>query len=104
MTAMASTTDGVRTRMPELPQYPLARILVTWAAAALPMAALAWLVAPWASLTVSSTLVVPSGYGPAGDCVIVSDREFPANVYPWLRLREAGIDVRHRKSPGSQRR
>lgn len=30
-----------------LPQYSLARILGTWAAAALPMAALAWLVAPW---------------------------------------------------------
>jgi cysteine desulfurase / selenocysteine lyase len=29
----------------------------------------------------------------AGDHVIVSDREFPANVYPWLRLREAGIEV-----------
>ena len=28
-----------------------------------------------------------------GDVVLVSDREFPANVYPWLRLREAGIDV-----------
>ena len=28
-----------------------------------------------------------------GDTVLVSDREFPANVYPWLRLREAGIEV-----------
>lgn len=28
-----------------------------------------------------------------GEVVLVSDREFPANVYPWLRLREAGIDV-----------
>jgi selenocysteine lyase/cysteine desulfurase len=28
-----------------------------------------------------------------GDVVLVSDREFPANVYPWLRLRETGIDV-----------
>ena len=31
----------------QLPQYSLARILGTWAAAALPMAALAWVVAPW---------------------------------------------------------
>lgn len=31
----------------ELPQYSLRRILGVWAAAALPMAALAWLVAPW---------------------------------------------------------
>jgi cysteine desulfurase / selenocysteine lyase len=28
-----------------------------------------------------------------GDVVLVSDREFPANVYPWLRLRETGIEV-----------
>jgi cysteine desulfurase/selenocysteine lyase len=25
--------------------------------------------------------------------VLVSDREFPANVYPWLRLRETGVEV-----------
>src|SRR5436189_2838212 len=29
----------------------------------------------------------------AGDVVLVSDREFPANVYPWLRLKKQGIDV-----------
>ena len=28
-----------------------------------------------------------------GDLVLVSDREFPANVYPWLRLRASGIQV-----------
>jgi selenocysteine lyase/cysteine desulfurase len=28
-----------------------------------------------------------------GDVVLLSDREFPANVYPWLRLRELGIEV-----------
>lgn len=27
----------------------------------------------------------------AGDVVVVSDREFPANVYPWMRLRERGV-------------
>jgi selenocysteine lyase/cysteine desulfurase len=26
-----------------------------------------------------------------GDVVLVSDREFPANVYPWMRLREDGV-------------
>ena len=26
-----------------------------------------------------------------GDIVLASDREFPANVYPWLRLKERGI-------------
>lgn len=29
----------------------------------------------------------------SGDTVLVSDREFPANVYPWLLLREKGINV-----------
>lgn len=29
----------------------------------------------------------------AGDVVLVSDREFPANMYPWLRLRESGIEA-----------
>ncbi|MBA3498306.1 MAG: aminotransferase class V-fold PLP-dependent enzyme [Gemmatimonadales bacterium] len=29
----------------------------------------------------------------SGDVVLVSDREFPANVYPWIRLREKGVDV-----------
>lgn len=28
-----------------------------------------------------------------GDIVLVSDREFPANVYPWLRLRHEGVVV-----------
>ena len=28
-----------------------------------------------------------------GDVVVVSDREFPANVYPWLHLRDRGIEV-----------
>lgn len=28
-----------------------------------------------------------------GDVVLVSDREFPANVYPWLLLRKRGIEV-----------
>ena len=29
----------------------------------------------------------------AGDVVLVSDREFPANVYPWLLLRARGVEV-----------
>ena len=31
-----------------------------------------------------------------GDIVLASDREFPANVYPWLRLKERGITARAR--------
>ena len=29
----------------------------------------------------------------AGDIVLVSDREFPANVYPWMRLKELGVEM-----------
>jgi cysteine desulfurase/selenocysteine lyase len=28
-----------------------------------------------------------------GDIVLLSDKEFPANVYPWLALRKAGVTV-----------
>jgi cysteine desulfurase/selenocysteine lyase len=28
-----------------------------------------------------------------GDVVLLSDREFPANVYPWLALRRQGIEI-----------
>ena len=29
----------------------------------------------------------------AGDKVVLSDREFPANVYPWLQLESRGVEV-----------
>src|SRR5262249_12802832 len=29
----------------------------------------------------------------AGDVVLVSEKEFPANMYPWLTLKERGIHV-----------
>jgi hypothetical protein len=45
-------------RMP-LPQYSLARILGTWAAAALPMAALAWIVAPSLAASFEGSSALP---------------------------------------------
>jgi selenocysteine lyase/cysteine desulfurase len=46
-------------------------------------------------------LTVNTGFGIAmaaralplhpGDVVLVSDKEFPANVYPWLRLKDRGV-------------
>ncbi|MFM7140364.1 MAG: aminotransferase class V-fold PLP-dependent enzyme, partial [Alphaproteobacteria bacterium] len=30
----------------------------------------------------------------AGDVVVVADREFPSNVYPWWGLRRLGVEVR----------
>ena len=50
MTDMIRTADSAadlgEPEAPTLPQYSLRRILAVWAAAALPMAALAWIVAP----------------------------------------------------------
>lgn len=47
-TATHLTVEQQDDREPaRLPQYSLARILATWAAAALPMGVLAWVVAPW---------------------------------------------------------
>ena len=40
-------------------QYTLSRVLGTWAAAALPMAALAWLVAPWLASTMNGPTALP---------------------------------------------
>jgi cysteine desulfurase/selenocysteine lyase len=34
-----------------------------------------------------------------GDAVIVADREFPSNVYPWWGLRRLGVDVRMIATP-----
>jgi membrane protease YdiL (CAAX protease family) len=40
-------------------QYSLAKILGIWAAAALPMAALAWVVAPWVAVRLDGPLALP---------------------------------------------
>jgi selenocysteine lyase/cysteine desulfurase len=34
----------------------------------------------------------------AGDNVVISEREFPASVYPWLRLRGHGVEIRWTKT------
>lgn len=39
--------------------------------------------------------VVAAGLGwRPGDSVVTTDLEFPANMYPWLNLREQGVEVR----------
>ena len=45
----AQPTAARSTDRAELPQYSLRQILAIWAAAALPMGLLAWVVAPWLS-------------------------------------------------------
>jgi membrane protease YdiL (CAAX protease family) len=46
-------------RATQVPQYSLARVLGTWAAAALPMATLAWLVAPWLATSMNGPTALP---------------------------------------------
>ena len=46
-------------RARQIPQYTLAGVLGTWAAAALPMAALAWVVTPWLASTMSGPTAFP---------------------------------------------
>ena len=46
-------------RVTQVPQYTLVRVLGTWAAAALPMAALAWLAAPWLASTMNGPTALP---------------------------------------------
>lgn len=33
-----------------------------------------------------------------GDNIVLSEREFPASVYPWLRLRAKGVEIRFAKT------
>jgi uncharacterized protein len=47
MVTTAPHPTPTQSAQPALPQYSLAKILGVWAAAALPMGALAWIVAPW---------------------------------------------------------
>jgi cysteine desulfurase / selenocysteine lyase len=52
----------------------------------------------------SIALMLNTGYGinlaaralplGAGDVVVIPDREFPANVYPWMALRSKNVEVR----------
>lgn len=36
----------------------------------------------------------------AGDSVVINEVDFPSNVYPWMRLRERGVDVRIARRKG----
>jgi selenocysteine lyase/cysteine desulfurase len=39
--------------------------------------------------------ILASGLGwQSGDNVVISEKEFPANVYPWLRLKDRGVQIR----------
>src|SRR5215212_1134090 len=53
-----SPVDGPP-RESQMEQYSLAKILGIWAAAALPMAALAWVVAPWLAGRLDGPLALP---------------------------------------------
>jgi cysteine desulfurase/selenocysteine lyase len=43
--------------------------------------------------------VLASGLGwNEGDNIVISEKEFPAGVYPWLRLRNKGVEIRFVKT------
>jgi cysteine desulfurase/selenocysteine lyase len=47
--------------------------------------------------------IVAAGLGwRPGDSVVTTDLEFPANIYPWLNLRERGVEVRIVRSEGGR--
>jgi uncharacterized protein len=95
---------------PPIPQYSLGRILATWAAAALPMAALAWLVAPWLAGVFEGpsawfrTIILCLTAGLAWQCALVMilvHRE--QGSLRWPVLKEA-LWLRAPRSPRSGRR
>ena len=45
--APSTITAERPTEPPAIPQYSMRRVLGTWAAAAVPMALMAWVAAPW---------------------------------------------------------
>ena len=57
--AFARLVAEPRTDLADLPQYSLARVLGTWAAAALPMAVVAWVVAPLVAGTLDGPDALP---------------------------------------------
>jgi uncharacterized protein len=57
--ADARTTERPTALDPPLPQYSLPRVLAVWAAAALPMGAMAWLVAPWLARRLDGPTALP---------------------------------------------
>lgn len=45
--------------------------------------------------------IISAGYPwAAGDNLVVSDGDFPANIYPWMRLEPSGVEIRFAKSKG----
>lgn len=60
MSVLAETsTSAPSARVVRIPQYTLRGVLGTWAAAAFPMAALAWLFAPWLAHTLDGPTALP---------------------------------------------
>jgi cysteine desulfurase/selenocysteine lyase len=45
--------------------------------------------------------IISAGYPwVAGDNVVVSDGDFPANIYPWMHLESSGVEIRFAESKG----
>lgn len=45
--------------------------------------------------------IISAGYPwAADDNIVVSDGDFPANIYPWMRLESSGVEIRFAKNRG----
>jgi membrane protease YdiL (CAAX protease family) len=104
--ASASTADGPQVH---IPQYSRRSILGVWAAAAAPMAALAWLVAPHLATTLSGpaplgrALIVLLGIGMVWQFVLVAGLVFAEQrTLRWSVVRQA-LWLQKPRSPRSGR-
>src|SRR6478752_6498276 len=115
MTTTAPHTTRARTAAPpadgpELPQYSLKKIVAVWAAAALPMAFLSWVFAPWLAdriggandLTKSLLLSLAGGLVWQFLLVVILVRREQGTLR-WSRVREA-LWLRAPRSPRTGRR
>lgn len=108
--ATGVATDARPQEPPALPQYSRLRILAVWAVAALPMAALAWIVAPWLAGTLEGTTAWPRAIGlclTAGLIwqfvfVVISVRREQGTLR-WSVVKDA-LWLRAPRSPGTGRR
>jgi uncharacterized protein len=116
MDASVPLTEGAPAEAPEsdvaIPQYRLPAILAVWAAAALPMAALAWLVAPAledsfggdGDVPMAKALIVSLTVGLVWQFVLVAILVWrEQRTFRWSTIREA-LWLRAPRSPKTGRR
>jgi uncharacterized protein len=110
MTTMTATRERPAEAAPGIQQYSLRQILTIWAAAALPMAFLAWVFAPWLADQLHGPSALPRALivcltgGLIWQCVMVVGLVWrEQRSLRWTRLREA-LWLHTPRSPKTGRR